>query len=161
MTRPPPYSPEPIARRHVLATGLGLVACILVRSVEAAPDDLAHAIAAFTQGAPVNQGRVSLDIAELVDNGNAVPLTVAVRSPMNAADHVTDIAIFNEKNPQREVATFKLGPRSGRATVSTRIRLATSQKLVGVARMSDGTFWSHTVEIEVTVAACIGSDSDG
>ena len=96
-----------------------------------------------------------LEIAELVDNGNVVPITVSVSSPMTAANHVKAIAVFNEKNPQRETVKFELGPRYGKSEVSTRIRLATTQKLVAVAHLSDGTFWSHTVEVIVTIAACI------
>jgi len=65
------------------------------------------------------------------------------------------IAIFNESNPQRDVANFFLGPRAGRAAISTRIRLATSQQLVAVAKMSDGSCWSHTVDVLVTLAACV------
>ena len=84
-----------------------------------------------------------------------MPITVTVESPMTAADHVKAIAVFNERNPQRDVARFILGPRAGRAVVSTRIRLATSQSLVAVAQLSDGSFWSHTVEVIVTIAACI------
>ena len=98
---------------------------------------------------------VTLGVAELVDNGNVVPITVTVDSPMTAADHVKSIAVFNEKNPQRDVACFTLGPRAGKASVSTRIRLATSQQLVAVAQMSDGSYWSHTVNVIVTLAACI------
>ena len=91
----------------------------------------------------------------MVENGNVVPITVLVDSPMTAASHVKAIAVFNEKNQQHEVVKFTLGPRYGKAGVSTRIRLATTQKLVAVAQMSDGTFWSHTVDVIVTLAACI------
>jgi sulfur-oxidizing protein SoxY len=119
---------------------------------------LAAAVAAYTQGAPVRAGKVKLDVAELVDNGNVVPITVTVESPMTAADHVKAIAVFNEKNPQRDVARFTLGPRAGKASVTTRIRLATSQQLVAVAQMSDGSYWSHTVNVIVTLAACIEGD---
>ena len=84
---------------------------------------------------------------------------MAVASPMTAADHVTAISVFNERNPQREVISVQLGPRSGRAQVSTRIRLATSQKIVAVARLSDGSCWSRTVEVVVTLAACIEGES--
>ena len=100
-------------------------------------------------------GKVTLDIASIVDNGNSVPVTVTVNSPMSATDRVSAIAIFNEKNPQRDVVNFTLGPRAGRAAVSTRIRLATSQKLVAVAMLSDGTCWSHGVDVIVALAACI------
>jgi len=139
----------------VLAAGAGLVAWVLVRPVAAAPADLAAAIAAFAGGAPVRQGKVTLGVAALVDNGNTVPMTVSVESPMTPADHVSAIAVFNERNPERDVAKFKLTPRAGRASVSTRIRLATSQKLAAVAQMSDGTFWSTTVDVVVVLAACI------
>lgn len=122
-------------------------------------DELAAAVRQFTGGAPVATGRVRLDIAQLVDNGNTVPLTVSVESPMSATDHVAQIAIFNERNPQREVAAFTLGPRAGKAQVSTRIRLATSQKLVAVARLSDGSHWQHQVDVLVTLAACIEGES--
>ena len=121
--------------------------------------ELRAAVAAFAQGAPVREGRVSIDVAELVDNGNAVPLGVTVQSPMSATNHVVAIALFNEKNPQRDVALFRLGPRSGRAQVNTRVRLATSQKLVAVARMQDGSCWSKTEDVIVTLAACIEGES--
>jgi len=126
-----------------------------VRPAAAAPTELAAAIDAFAGGVPVRQGKVTLDVAALVDNGNNVPVTVSVESPMTAAEHVTTIALFSERNPERDVARFQLTPRSGRASVSTGIRLATSQKLVAVARMSDGSFWSKTVDVVVVLAACI------
>jgi sulfur-oxidizing protein SoxY len=140
-----------VTRRLLLAAGL--VLCI--RPAVAAPSSLDAAINEFTGGAPLGRGKLLLDIAPLVDNGNVVPLTVKVESPMTPENHVTDIAIFNERNPQRDVARFKLGPQVARAEVSTRIRLATSQKLTAVARFSDGSFQSHTVEVVVTLAACI------
>lgn len=115
-------------------------------------------VTAFTRGATIREGRVELDIAELVENGNAVPVAVTVQSPMTQADHVVAIGIFNERNPQPDVATFQLSPRSGRAQVGTRIRLATSQKLVAVARLADGSCWSKTVDVIVTIAACIETD---
>ena len=124
-------------------------------SVLAQDDSLAAAVRNYAGAAVVREGRVKIDIAPLVDNGNIVPIEVSVESPMTAADHVVGIAIFNEKNPQREVAEFMLGPRAGRAHVATRIRLATTQKLVAVAKMSDGSCWMHTVEVLVTLAACI------
>ncbi len=130
-------------------------ACLLVRPALATPQELSAALKAYAGGSPIRPGRVKLDIAPLVDNGNTVPLAVSVDSPMTASDHVVAIAVFNERNPQREVIKLTLGPRAGRATVSTRIRLATSQKLVAVARMSDGTFWSDTIEVIVTIAACL------
>lgn len=141
-------------RRQLLHTGAGLGGWLLLRPVRAG-DQLDDAIRVWTGGAQVQSGRVKLDIAELVDNGNTVPISVSVDSPMTAADHVVAIAVFNQKNPQADVARFQLGPRAGRASVATRIRLATTQKLAAVARLSDGSYWQHTVDVIVTLAACI------
>jgi sulfur-oxidizing protein SoxY len=142
-------------RRDVIGAAAGLVGSVWVRAAFADADELAAAVAAFAGGAPVRAGRVEFDIAPLVENGNTVPVTVRVQSPMTEADHVTAIAIFNQRNPQRDVANFSLGPRAGRATVSTRIRLAGSQQLVAVAKMNDGSCWSKTVDVMVTLAACV------
>ena len=146
-------------RRSLLVTVAGVGAWALLRPAAAATGDLATAVSAYTGGAPIRAGKVKLDIAELVDNGNVVPITVTVDSPMTASDHVKTIAVFNEKNPQRDVAKFTLGPRYGKANISTRMRLATTQKLVAVAQLSDGSFWSHTVDVIVTLAACIEGDA--
>ena len=142
-------------RRSLLVTVAGVGAAVLLRPAAAATDELAAAVSAYASGAPIRAGKVKLDIAELVDNGNVVPITVTVDSPMTSSDHVKTIAIFNEKNPQPDVAKFTLGPRYGKASISTRMRLATTQKLVAVAQLSDGSFWSHTVDVIVTLAACI------
>jgi sulfur-oxidizing protein SoxY len=146
-------------RRDVLAAGAGLAMLALVRPVAATPADMAAAVAAFTGGVAPREGKVRFDIAQLIDNGNAVPVTVAVERAMTAADHVAAIAIFNEKNPQTDVAVFTLGPRAGKAEVSTRIRLATSQRLIAVARMNDGSCWSKSVDVIVTLAACIEGEA--
>lgn len=144
----------PTTRRQLLHTGAGLGGWLLLRPAQAG-DQLDDAIRAWTGGAPVQTGRVKLDIAALVDNGNTVPISVTVDSPMTAADHVVAIAVFNQRNPQADVARFQLGPRAGRASVSTRIRLATTQRLAAVARLSDGSHWQHTVDVIVTLAACL------
>jgi sulfur-oxidizing protein SoxY len=102
----------------------------------------------------VRSGKVRLEIPPLVENGNTVPMTVSVESPMTANDHVKSIHVFNEKNPQPNIGNYYLGPNAGRAQVSTRIRLADSQKVVAIARLSDDTFWSAGVDIIVTLAAC-------
>jgi sulfur-oxidizing protein SoxY len=116
---------------------------------------LDEAIRSFTGGALLREGRVKFEISPLVENGNAVPVSVEVDSPMTASDHVRRIALFNEKNPQADVAVFHLSPRSGRARVATRIRLAASQTVVALAETSDGTFWSAKAKVIVTLAACI------
>lgn len=141
-----------LTRRSTL---LASAAAALPGPALAQDDELAQAIAKWTGGVAPRKGRVALDVAKLVDNGNSVPVTVTVDSPMTPTDHVVSIAILNEKNPQREVAMFQLGPRAGKAQVATRIRLATSQNLAAVARMSDGSFWLQTVDVVVVLAACI------
>ena len=146
------------SRRELLAMGAGAVsAATLVASgpAEATPAMLTEAIRNVVGEAPVRQGKVKLDLPPIVENGNAVSLTVTVESPMTPADHVKAIHIFNEKNPQPNVAAFHLGPRAGRASVSTRIRLADTQKVVAIAELSDGSFWSDSVNAVVTLAACV------
>ncbi|HEX6720986.1 MAG TPA: SoxY-related AACIE arm protein [Burkholderiaceae bacterium] len=144
-----------LSRRQLIAAGLGGSLGITWLPARALSDELAGALRGFTGGAPTKEGRVHLDIAPLVENGNTVPITLTVQSPMTAADHVQAIAVFNEKNPQREVVSCRLSPASGKAVVSTRIRLATTQQLVAVAKMSDGSYWTYTVDVIVTLAACI------
>ncbi|NGM23007.1 SoxY-related AACIE arm protein [Roseomonas stagni] len=128
---------------------------LLPRQADATPEAMAEAVRGFTGGAPVTPGRVALDISPLVENGNTVPLSVIVESPMTEEDHVRAIAVFNERNPQPHVITAQLGPRAGRALLSTHIRLATSQTLLAVAALSDGSFWSDRAQVVVTLAACI------
>ena len=116
---------------------------------------LEAAIRKVTGGAPARAGKVKLEVPPLIDNGNAVPVTVAVESPMTAAEHVKTIHLLTEKNPQPHVLSAHLGPRAGRASVSTRMRLADSQKVVAIAQLSDGSLWSDTVDVIVTLAACL------
>jgi sulfur-oxidizing protein SoxY len=140
------------ARRRVLvASGSWL----LLRPAWGTPESLRAAIASFTGGKDVRNGRVTLTIDPLVENGNAVPVSVSVQSPMTPADHVQRIALFTPQNPLPEVAVFHLSPASGRAQVSTRMRMATTQSVIAVAVMNDGTVWQHNVEVVVTLAACL------
>ena len=132
----------------------GAISIVTLRSAAATPETLASAIRNVAGAAVVRTGKVKLDVPPLVENGNTVPLTVSVSNPMTASDYVKSIHIFNEKNPQPNVGNFYLGPRAGRAQVSTRIRLADSQKIVAIARLSDDSFWSVTAEVVVTLAAC-------
>ncbi|WP_439552572.1 SoxY-related AACIE arm protein [Falsiroseomonas sp.] len=128
---------------------------LMPRQAGATQAAMEEAVRGFTGGAAITRGRVALDISPLVENGNTVPLSVIVDSPMTQADHVRAIAIFNERNPQPHVITAQLGPRAGRAILSTHIRLATSQTLLAVAALSDGSFWSDSAQVVVTLAACI------
>jgi sulfur-oxidizing protein SoxY len=145
------------SRREILAAGAGALALIIARPACATPESMAAAIKVFVGEAEVHEGRVTLEIPPLVENGNSVPLTVKVDSPMTAQDFVKRIAVFNERNPQPNVALFYLNPRAGRANVSTRIRLGDSQNIVAIAQLSDGTFWSDKAELIVTLPACVES----
>ena len=136
------------------AAVLGVVPVVTLRPAEATPAMLAAAIRNVVGTATVRTGKVKLDVPPLVENGNTVPMTVSVASPMTSDDHVKSIHVFNEKNPQPNIGNFYLGPRAGRAQMSTRIRLADSQKIVAIAHLADGSFWSVSVDVVVTLAAC-------
>ena len=145
-------------REFLRATGgiaAGIGALIAVEPAGATPAAMQEAIRKVVGSARVDEGRVKLDLPPLSENGNAVPLTVSVESAMSPADHVKAIHVFNEKNPQPDVAGFYLGPRAGRAIVSTRIRLADTQTVVAIAELSDGSFWSARATVVVTLAACL------
>ena len=114
-----------------------------------------QAIQKIVGAAPINKGKVTVDLPALIDNGNGVPLAVSVDSPMTEADHVKAIHVLSEKNPLPNVVSFHLGPRAGRARAATRIRLADSQTVLAICEMSDGSFWSGSVDVIVTIAACL------
>jgi sulfur-oxidizing protein SoxY len=142
------------SRRAFMAAGLaGAIGLLLVRPAGATPEAMADAIAGFAEGEIV-EGRVTLEIPLLVENGNSVPLTVSVESPMTPEDHVEAIAVFNERNPLPDIARFHIGPESGVAKVAVRIRLNDSQRVIAVARMSDGSLWSGSAQVIVTAPAC-------
>jgi sulfur-oxidizing protein SoxY len=137
------------------AAGAGLVCAVGVAPARATPASMQEAIRKVVGPARLNTGRVRLELPPLSENGNAVPLSVTVESTMTEADHVKAIHVFTEKNPQPDVAAFRLGPRAGRASVATRIRLADTQTVVAVAELSDGSFWSASASVVVTLAACL------
>ena len=146
--------PGPPTRRWIISAvaGVGLAGfATKAGATEAAMDE---AIRELIGEAPLEPGKVKLELPPIVENGNAVPLAVSVDSPMTEAHHVESIHLFNQKNPQPYIAAFHLGPRAGKARVATRIRLADSQRVVAVARFSDGSFWSDSVDVIVTLAAC-------
>ncbi|RPH40655.1 MAG: SoxY-related AACIE arm protein [Burkholderiales bacterium] len=154
---PPPPGP----RRGALRSIVSIASLALLPPAGATPATLSAAIAAFTGGVAPTEGGMRLEVPELVENGNSVPLRVSVDSPMTEAAHVRRIAVFNEKNPQPQVAVFRLGPRSGVARVGTRMRMADSQRIVAVAELSDGSFRQHAVDVIVTLAACIETEGGG
>jgi sulfur-oxidizing protein SoxY len=109
----------------------------------------------LTGGSPVRTGRVVVDTPPLADNGHSVPLRIVVDSPMTATDHVRRIVVLAERNPRPLVATYFLGPHSGRAEISTRIRLADIQEVVAAAELSDGSWWMGGAHVIVTELACL------
>ena len=117
--------------------------------------DDAAAIRNIANDRTIVADRVQLTLPELAENGNVVSLTVNVTSPMTAADHVKTIHIIASKNPLANIARFHLGPRAGRARVQTNIRLATTQSVTALAEMGDGTLWSGTATVLVTLSACL------
>jgi len=132
-----------------------LAATIGTERARATPEQMRATIRSVVGTASVKKGRVQLDVPPVVENGNTVSLVVAVDSPMTAADYVKAIHVFNEKNPQPYLISIHLGRRAGKAKISTRVRLADSQTVTAIAEMSDGTFWSATADVVVTLAACV------
>jgi sulfur-oxidizing protein SoxY len=157
--RPHP-SPAP-TRRRILIGAIGMLGGVAAPSImaiapaRATPATMRTAIKKVVGEAPLRKGKVKLDLPPLIENGNTVPLSVSVDSPMTPAEHVKAIHVFNEKNPQPNIVSLRLGPRAGKAAVSTRIRLADSQTVIAIAEMSDGSFWSDEADVVVTLAACL------
>jgi len=148
------------SRRRFLAVAGGLAAATLAPAARAqitrTPlNNMPEVIRRLVGGRSISRGKVKLDVPPLVENGHLVPLSVHVDSPMTAANHVKAIHVFTERNPLPEMVTFRLGPRAGRARVATRVRLADTQNLVAIAELSDGSFWSDTTHVIVTLAACL------
>jgi len=137
------------------AAGVGLLSAVAIEPARATPAAMEEAIRKVVGAAVPRSGRVKLEVPPLVENGNTVPLSIKVESPMTAADHVRAIHVFTEKNPQPEVVSVHLGPRAGRAVVATRMRLADTQTVVALAELSDGSFWSDKANVVVTLAACL------
>jgi sulfur-oxidizing protein SoxY len=135
--------------------GAGLASLVVVRRAAATPEAMREAIRTVAGSARVSPGRVTLELPPLVENGNVVPLTISVESPMTEADHVRAMHVFTERNPQPDVLSVRLGPRAGRARVATRVRLANTQSVVAIAELSDGSWWSASADVVVTLAACL------
>ena len=140
-------------RRDVLILGAGMLAGV-PGAASATPATMQDAIRKITGGAQVRHGRVKLEAPALIENGNSVVLSVSVDSPITAAEYVKAIHVFAPENPLPNMVSAYLGPRSGRARVMTRVRVADSQTLLAIAQLSDGSFWSDSVPVVVTLAAC-------
>ena len=145
-------------RRQVMAIGTGAVAAMILGPVvpALAANDSADLINKFTGGKTAAEGRIKLDLPEIAENGNTVPMTVMVESPMSEQSHVTDVLIVADGNPRAGIVTLHFSPASGVAEANTRIRLAATQNIIAVAKMNDGSFFTATKQVKVTIGGCGG-----
>jgi sulfur-oxidizing protein SoxY len=147
-------SPSNVARRRLLRA-LGASAVLLaVRPALGTPEELLAVLRDTFGDRSIRTGRVTLELPRLAENSSVVPVLINVDSPMTEQDYVKSIRLFAEKNPLPAVLSVELGPHNGRAAISSRIRLATTQRVLAVAEMNDGSLWSAAYEVEVTVSGC-------
>jgi len=160
---PRPKAEGPLRPRQRSLASLGTtrravlvgIAVLPLASAYATPEALRAAIKEVVGDKTLREGKVVLDIPSLIENGNAVPLTVTVDSPMTADDRIKAIHVFNEKNPQPHVYNAWLGPSVAKAEIATRIKLGDSQRIVAIAETSKGEFWTASADVVVTLAACL------
>ena len=147
------------SRREFLIAAAGAAGSIglatACRPAHATPAAMQDAIRKVTGGAELHSGRVKLDVPPLIDNGNSVPLSVAVDSPMTPSDYVKAIHVFTERNPLPNVLSVHFGPRARRARIATRVRLADSGTVIAIAELSDGSYWTDSAQVVVTLSACL------
>ncbi|MCA3377874.1 MAG: thiosulfate oxidation carrier protein SoxY [Roseomonas sp.] len=147
---------HPSSRRAVLALALTGVVLVPRHGLANLSQNVQTAIERLRAGRTAQEGRMTLRLPAIAENGNAVPLSIMVESPMTAADHVKAIHVFATGNPTPEIAVFHLTPAMGRATVDTRIRLGQTQDVVAFAEMSDGRLFMARAEVKVTIGGCGG-----
>ena len=146
-----------LSRRDALLLGAGSAAFAIGGSPALATVPEADAeIAKFTGGKTAEAGKIAMELPEIAENGNTVPMTVTVDSPMTEQSHVTDVLIVADENPRGGVATFHFSPASGVAEANIRVRLAATQNITAVARMNDGSFFMATKQVKVTIGGCGG-----
>ena len=146
-------------RRQALALSAGIATAAMLGASSGpalAKNDSDEAIKKFTGGKTPSQGKIKLDLPEIAENGNTVPMTVTVESPMTEQSHVTDVLIVADENPRSGVAIFHFSPASGVAEANTRIRLAATQDVIAVAKMNDGSFFMASKQVKVTIGGCGG-----
>ena len=146
-----------MTRRNALtafAAGAGML--LGLRTTSAGPAEANAEITKFTGGASAVPGRIMIGLPELAENGNSVPLSVVIDSPMTAEDHVTEVRVIADRNPRPVVATFHFTALTGRAEASTRIRLAGTQEVIVLAKTSRGELLSDRRQIKVTIGGCLG-----
>ena len=142
------------SRRRALGALLAGASWLVIRPATATPDELLVALRETFGERPITRGKVKLTMPRLAENGSVVPVTVSVESPMTPQDYVRSIHLFAEKNHVPRIFEAQLGPYNGKAVVTSRVRVATSQQITAVAVMSDDALWSAAVDIEVVTSEC-------
>jgi sulfur-oxidizing protein SoxY len=145
-----------VSRRQALAIGAGALVAAQWPAAALAKNDQDELIKKFTGGKEPVKGKVKLDLPTIAENGNTVPMTVSVESPMTADSYVSDVMVVADRNPRAGVVTFHFTPASGVAEANTRIRLAETQDVTAIAKMSDGSFYMASQEVKVTIGGCGG-----
>jgi len=147
-----------VNRRQLLSTSAAAAVVAFFGNTRVFADaaDINAAIAEFAGDSDVADGLINLTTPEIAENGNSVPVAVSIESPMTEDDHVQSVMILAEGNPNPEVATFNFTPLSGVAEASTRIRLAQTQNVIAVARLSDGSIHRVSNNVKVTIGGCGG-----
>jgi len=143
-------------RQALKAAGAGVLAVGFASTAHATPDEVAAQVSALGGNQMAGSAKVTIDMPEIAENGATVPIKVVVDSPMTDADHVKQIHVFAEGNPNPEVISFNLGPQNGKAEVGTRMRLGKTQNVVVAAVMSDGSVHRNSKEVKVTIGGCGG-----
>ncbi len=143
-------------RRRLLIGALGSIGLIGTSRVYATAEEVETAIKAIAGDAQIQQGALTLNAPEIAENGNSVPISVSVDSSMTSDSYVESVAIFADANPTPQVITFHFTENSGEAYAATRMRLATTQNVVAIAKMNDGSVFTDTKNVKVTIGGCGG-----
>ncbi len=145
-------------RRDALAMGSAAFAASVLAPhlAMAKPSDVEAELAKLFGTTKMAEGRIKLDLPAIAENGLVVPLTIDVESAMTELDHVKAVHVFADGNPQPGVISFFFTPACGKASASTRIRLAQTQNIIAVAQMGDGRIFATRQEVKVTIGGCGG-----
>jgi sulfur-oxidizing protein SoxY len=157
-----PEMDSPVLDRRAFVLGAGAVAALApflagevsAQSAPGAWEDALKRIAGDAQ--PTTDGRLTFELPEIAENGNMVPFTIAVDGPMTEKEHMKALHVLSTANPQPNVATFRFTLLSGKASVSSRMRLAQTQDVIGLAELNDGKFLMTRRPVKVTIGGCGG-----
>ncbi len=152
---------KPVHRRDmikIVGAGAitGVVASLLPNLAQADAASAAAAVKKAAGGKSPASGKITLDLPQIAENGNTVPIGFEVESPMSDSNYVKTVHVFADKNPSPDVAVFHFTPGCGRAKCSTRMRMAKTQNVIAVAEMNDGSVYMAKSEVKVTIGGCGG-----